>query len=228
MTAHNTRSRHPWPCPTGKTQSRLVSSIFRAVGPGRRPSGAWDIPDPGSSDDLRARRLAREAGGFRRGLTIRPPTAIYWDLSFFKTAASNKRDRLHGGSYVTRSRFLRSLEANHICLGRRRRCSSLAPPSPGTTWRDTPYGSIYVAFTAGQLNRFRLALLHIIEFPRVKGNVSESMRTGSRLRPCNFAGRVSKEDRRRGGFEGCDTAERAIATRRLMPWRFGRHFVANP
>ena len=77
----------------------------------------------------------------------------------------------------------------------------------------------------GQLNRFGLASLHIIE-PRVKGNVTIHKAQGpiaaEQLRKV-FKGKIIAA----GGFEP-DTAETTIESGVADAVAFGRHFVANP
>jgi N-ethylmaleimide reductase len=98
---------------------------------------------------------------------------------------------------------------------------------PGGTFNgmsDSNPGALF-DYLAGQLNRFGLAYLHVIE-PRVKGNVviveGQSAIAAERLRKI-FQGPIISA----GGFEPA-TAEAVLEKGDADLVAFGRHFVANP
>jgi N-ethylmaleimide reductase len=81
------------------------------------------------------------------------------------------------------------------------------------------------AYVAGQLNRFGLAYLHIIE-PRVHGNVliaeGQASIAAEQLRNI-FKGKINAA----GGFEP-DSAEAIVEEGDADLVTFGRYFVSNP
>jgi N-ethylmaleimide reductase len=98
---------------------------------------------------------------------------------------------------------------------------------PGGTWNSMSNSDTEALFdyVAGQLNRFGLAYLHIIE-PRVKGNVviaeGQEPVAAERLRKI-FKGKIIAA----GGFEP-DTAVAVVEKGDADLVAFGRHFLANP
>jgi N-ethylmaleimide reductase len=138
---------------------------------------------------------------------------------------SNKRTDEYGGSIPNRSRFLLEVvEALVSVWGDDRAAVRIGP---GGTWNDMADSNPEALFNyvAEELNRFKLAYLHIIE-PRVKGNVviheGEAPIASERLRKV-FRGKIVAA----GGFEP-DTAEAAVAQGVADAVTFGRHFISNP
>jgi 2,4-dienoyl-CoA reductase-like NADH-dependent reductase (Old Yellow Enzyme family) len=143
----------------------------------------------------------------------------------FLQDGSNKRTDGYGGSIENRTRFLMEVvEALASVWGGNRVAVRIGP---GGTWNhmsDSNSDQLF-DYVAGQLNRFGLAYLHIIE-PRVKGNVVVAQGQGpiatQRLRRI-FKGRIVAA----GGFEP-DTAEAIVEKGDADAVAFGRHFLANP
>ncbi len=143
----------------------------------------------------------------------------------FLQDGSNHRTDAYGGSIENRSRFLLEVvEAMVSVWGGNRVAVRIAP---GGTWNgmsDSDPAALF-AYVAGQLNRFGLAYLHIIE-PRVKGNVviaeGRAPVAAEQLRKV-YTGKIIAA----GGFEP-DTAEAIVENGDADAVAFGRHFISNP
>lgn len=138
---------------------------------------------------------------------------------------SNHRTDSYGGSIENRSRFLLEVvEALVSVWGGDRVAVRIGP---GGTWNDMADSNPWALFTyvAGQLNRFGLAYLHIIE-PRVKGNVVIAEGQGpiaaEKLRRI-FKGKILSA----GGYEP-GTAEAVVENGFADAVAFGRYFISNP
>ena len=98
---------------------------------------------------------------------------------------------------------------------------------PGGTWNDMSDSSPNALFdyVAGELNRFGLAYLHILE-PRISGSELANQEIGpiatQRLRKL-YRGTIIST----GGYEPA-TAETAVEDGTADLIAFGRHFVSNP
>jgi N-ethylmaleimide reductase len=143
----------------------------------------------------------------------------------FLQDGSNKRTDAYGGSIPNRARFLLEVvEAMASVWGGDRVGVRIGP---GGTWNhmsDSNWEALF-DYLAGQLNRFGLAYLHVIE-PRIKGNVliaegQEPVAT-EQLRKI-FKGKIIAA----GGFEP-NTAEAIVEKGDADLVAFGRHFLANP
>jgi len=195
------------------------------------PNG-WQKPSPhrmldiseisGIVEDYRKAAERARAAGFD-GVELHAANGYLPDQ--FLQDGSNKRADAYGGSIENRTRFLMEVvEALASVWGGNRVAVRIGP---GGTWNhmSDSNSDILFDYVAGQLNRFGLAYLHIIE-PRVKGNVVVAESQGpvatERLRKI-FRGRIVAA----GGFEP-DTAEAIVEKGDADAVAFGRHFVANP
>jgi N-ethylmaleimide reductase len=143
----------------------------------------------------------------------------------FLQSGSNKRTDEYGGSIQNRTRFLvEVVEALVSACGADRVAVRLGPSGTWNGMSDTDPKSLF-SYAAGQLNRFGLAWLHLIE-PRIGG--SELIHEGqgavaSRQLRGIYHGKLIAA----GGFEP-DTAEAIVAEGTLDAVAFGRHFISNP
>jgi len=195
------------------------------------PSG-WKKPSPhraletaeiaGIVEDYRKAAERAKAAGFD-GVEVHSGNGYLPDQ--FLQDGSNKRTDAYGGSVENRARFLLEIvEALVSVWGGDRVAVRIAP---GGTWNgmsDSNPTALF-GYVAGELNRFGLAYLHIIE-PRVKGNVviaeGQAPIASEELRKI-FKGKIIAA----GGFEP-DTAEATVESGVADAVAFGRHFVANP
>lgn len=146
-------------------------------------------------------------------------------LDQFLLDGTNKRTDAYGGPVKNRARFfLEVVEAVTSLWGGDRVGVRISPSSQFNEMSDSNPLATFGYF-AGELNRFGLAYLHVIE-PRINGSnlVDETMRpvASEALRKI-FKGKVIAA----GGFEP-DTAEAIIAKGDADLVSFGRHFIANP
>jgi N-ethylmaleimide reductase len=187
------------------------------------PHRALDISEiPGIVEEYRKAAARAKEAGFD-GVELHAGNGYLPDQ--FLQDGSNKRTDSYGGSIENRSRFLLEVvEAmtsvwGGDCVGVR-----IAPAGTWNHMRDSNPVALY-AYVAGQLNRFGLAYLHIIE-PRVKGSVTINKAEGpiaaEQLRKI-FKGKIIAA----GGFEP-KTAETTIESGAADAVAFGRYFVSNP
>jgi N-ethylmaleimide reductase len=187
------------------------------------PHRALDISEiPGIVEDYRKAAARAKAAGFD-GVELHAGNGYLPDQ--FLQDGSNKRTDSYGGSIENRSRFLLEVvEAMTSVWGSDGVGVRIAPAGTWNHMRDSNPAALFT-YVAEQLNRFRLAYLHIIE-PRVKGNVTISEGQGpiaaEQLRKI-FKGKIIAA----GGFHP-DTAETAIENGIADAVAFGRYFVANP
>ncbi len=143
----------------------------------------------------------------------------------FLQDGSNRRTDAYGGPVENRARFLLEIiEALASVWGGNRVGVRLAPSGVYNGMADS-IPKVTFGYVAGQLNRFGLAYLHVIE-PRIKG--SEVVEEGQppiasmQLRKI-FTGNIIAA----GGFEPA-SAEAIVANGDADMVAFGRHFIANP
>jgi N-ethylmaleimide reductase len=187
------------------------------------PHRALDISEiPGIVEEYRRAAKRAKAAGFD-GVELHAANGYLPDQ--FLQDGSNKRTDAYGGSIQNRARFLLEVvEAMVSVWGGNRVAVRIGP---GGTWNSMSDSNPEALFdyVAGQLNRFGLAYLHIIE-PRVKGNVliEEGLDAvaSARLRKI-FQGKIIAA----GGFEP-DSAESIVEKGEADLVAFGRHFLANP
>src|SRR5271154_1421763 len=187
------------------------------------PHRALDVGEiPGIVEDYRKAAERAKAAGFD-GVELHAANGYLPDE--FLQDGSNQRTDAYGGSIENRSRFLLEVvEALVSVWGGDRLGVRIGP---GGTWNgmsDSNPDPLF-DYVAGQLNRFGLAYLQIVE-PRVKGNVvivegQEAIAT-ARLHNI-FKGKIISA----GGFEPA-TAEEVVEKGDADMVAFGRHFVANP
>jgi N-ethylmaleimide reductase len=201
--------------------SHLVSAPSGWVQPS--PHRALDIAEiPGVIEDYRKAAERAKDAGFD-GVELHAGNGYLPDQ--FLQDGSNKRTDAYGGSIENRSRFLlEAVEAIVSVWGGDRvavRCA------PGGTWNgmsDSNPQALF-AYLAGQLNRFGLTYLHIIE-PRVKGNVviaeGQPPIAAEQLRKI-FKSKIIAA----GGFEPA-SAEAVVEKGDADLVTFGRYFVSNP
>jgi len=187
------------------------------------PPRALDIGEiPGIVEDYRKAAERAKAAGFE-GVELHGANGYLPDQ--FLQDGANRRTDAYGGSIENRCRFmLEVLEAMVSVWGGNRVAVRIGPRGAFNGMSDSNPGPLF-DYLAGQLNRFGLAYLHIIE-PRVKGNVLIAERqapiAAERLRKI-FKGKIIAA----GGFEP-DSAEAVIEKGDADLVAFGRHFVANP
>ena len=143
----------------------------------------------------------------------------------FLQDGSNKRTDAYGGTIQNRARFLLEVVEAMVSVWGGDRVAVRV--GPGGTWNEMHDSNPEALFdyVAGQLNRFGLAYLHVIE-PRIKGNEliggGQAPVASQRMRNI-FNGKIIAA----GGFEP-DTAEAIIERGDADLVAFGRHFLANP
>src|ERR1700736_6062170 len=187
------------------------------------PHRALNITEiPGIVEDYRKAAVRAKTAGFD-GVELHAGNGYLPDQ--FLQDGINKRIDMYGGSIENRSRFLlQVVEAMVSVWGGNRVAVRIAPSG---TWNGVSDSNPVALFdyVAKQLNRFRLAYLHIIE-PRIKGNVLIAEGQGhiatARLRKI-FMGTIIAA----GSFEP-DTAEAAVRDGDADLVAFGRYFLANP
>jgi N-ethylmaleimide reductase len=195
------------------------------------PSG-WQQPSPhrpldiaeiaGIVEDYRRAAKRAKAAGFD-GVELHGANGYLPDQ--FLQDGSNKRTDAYGGSIENRSRFmLEILEAMVSVWGGDRVAVRIGPSGSFNGMSDSNPQALF-DYLAGQLNRFGLAYLHILE-PRVRGNTliaeGQAPVAVERLRKI-FKGKIIAA----GGFEPA-TAEAVVEKGDADLVAFGRHFVANP
>lgn len=187
------------------------------------PHRALDTSEiPGIVEDYRlAAARAREAGF--DGVELHGGNGYLPDQ--FLQDGSNRRTDEYGGSIENRSRFLLDVVGAMVSVwGGDRVAVRLAPSGSWNGMSDSDPRALF-GYVAGQLNRFGLAYLHLIE-PRVKGNIVIAEGQGPvaahELRKI-FTGTLVAA----GGFEP-DTAEAVVESGDADLVAFGRHFIANP
>jgi N-ethylmaleimide reductase len=187
------------------------------------PHRALEIAEiPGIVEDYRKAAQRAKAAGFD-GVEVH--SANGYLLDEFLQDGSNKRTDAYGGSVENRSRFLLEVVQALVSVWGGDRVAVRI--GPGGTWNSMSDSDTETLFdyVAGQLNRFGLAYLHIIE-PRVKGNVviaeGQAPVAAERLRKI-FKGRIVAA----GGFDP-DSAETVVEKGDADLVAFGRDFVANP
>src|SRR5271163_2741591 len=187
------------------------------------PHRALDITEiPGIIEDYRRGAERAKTAGFD-GVELHGANGYLPDQ--FLQDGSNKRTDAYGGSIENRSRFLLEIvEALVSVWGGERVAVRIGPSGKFNGMSDSNPGALF-DYLAGQLNRFGLAYLHIVE-PRVKGNVviaqGQAPVAAERLRKI-FKEKIIAA----GGFEPA-TAEAVVEKGDADLVAFGRHFVANP
>jgi N-ethylmaleimide reductase len=143
----------------------------------------------------------------------------------FLQNGSNHRTDKYGGSIENRSRFLmEAVTAMSSVAGADRVGVRIGP---GGTWNDMSDSNSDALFdhVAGELNRFGLAYLHILE-PRISGSELANEEIGpiatQRLRSL-YQGTIIST----GGYEPA-SAEATVAEGTADLIAFGRYFVSNP
>jgi N-ethylmaleimide reductase len=205
-----------WADPT-----HLVSAPSGWVQPS--PHRALDVSEiAGIVEDYRQAAARAKAAGFD-GVELHAANGYLPDQ--FLQDGSNQRKDAYGGSIENRSRFLLEVvEAMASVWGGERVAVRIGPNGTWNGMSDSNPQALYV-YAAGQLNRFGLAYLHIIE-PRVKGNVVITEGQGpvaaTQLRKI-FTGKIMAA----GGFEP-QSAEEIVEKGDADLVTFGRYFVSNP
>jgi N-ethylmaleimide reductase len=173
-------------------------------------------------EQFRQGAIRAKAAGFD-GVEIHGANGYLIDQ--FLQDGSNKRTDIYGGSIENRARFLLEVaEAVTSVWGGDRVGVRLGPSGTFGSMSDSNPGYLF-SYAAGQLNRFDLAYLHLIE-PRI---------VGSRLRADGLPPVAAHQLRRvfrgpiiaAGGFER-DSAEAIVDSGDADLVAFGRHFAANP
>jgi N-ethylmaleimide reductase len=195
------------------------------------PTG-WLQPSPhraletseiaGIVEDYRQAAVRAKEAGFD-GVEVHGANGYLPDQ--FLQDGSNKRSDSYGGSIEKRARFLLEIvEAIASVFGSDRVAVRIGPNGKWNAMSDSDPQALF-NYVAGQLNRFGLAYLHIIE-PRVKGNVvvaeGQAPIAAESLRKV-FKGTIMAA----GGFEA-DTANAVVEKGSADLVAFGRHFVSNP
>jgi N-ethylmaleimide reductase len=195
------------------------------------PSG-WVQPSPhralkiseiaGIVDDYRKAATRAKQAGFD-GVELHAANGYLIDQ--FLQNGSNKRTDGYGGTIENRARLLLEVvDAMTSVWGVDRVAVRIGPDGKWNGMSDSNAKALFT-YVAKQLNRFRLAYLHIIE-PRVNGAVvvaeGQAAIAAEYLRTV-FTGKIIAA----GGFEP-DTAEAVVAKGDADLVAFGRYFVSNP
>jgi len=199
--------------------------------PTSTPSG-WVQPSPhralkiseiaGIVDDYRKAAARAKQAGFD-GVELHAANGYLIDQ--FLQNGSNKRTDSYGGTIENRARLLLEVvDAMTSVWGVDRVAVRIGPDGKWNGMSDSDAKALFT-HVAKQLNRFRLAYLHIIE-PRVNGAVvvaeGQAAIAAEYLRTV-FTGKIIAA----GGFEP-DTAEAILAKGNADLVAFGRYFVSNP
>jgi N-ethylmaleimide reductase len=187
------------------------------------PHRALEIGEiPGIVEDYRKAAERAMAAGFD-GVELHGANGYLPDQ--FLQDGSNKRTDAYGGSVENRSRFfLEVVEAMVSVWGGDRVGVRVGPSGTWNGMSDSNPRALF-DYLAGELNRFGLAYLHVIE-PRVKGNIVLVEGQGpvavEELRKIFKGGIIAA-----GGFEP-ETAEAVVTKGDADLVAFGRHFLSNP
>jgi N-ethylmaleimide reductase len=207
--------------PSAVTFEGLVSTANGWLQPS--PPRALDIAEiPAIVEDYRQAAERARAAGFE-GVELHGANGYLPDQ--FLQDGSNKRTDAYGGSIENRCRFmLEVVQAIASVWGGDRVAVRIGPSGAFNGMSDSNPGALF-DYLVGQLNRFGLAYLHIVE-PRVKGNVLIAERqapvAAERLRKI-FKGKIIAA----GGFEP-ESAQAILEKGDADLVAFGRHFLANP
>jgi N-ethylmaleimide reductase len=144
----------------------------------------------------------------------------------FLQDGSNKRTDAYGGPVENRARFLLEVTQAIVSVWGGNRVGVRIGPSGTWAGMSDSNPEATFGYVAGQLNRFGLAYLHIIE-PRIKGSreVEDGLPppvASMQLRKI-FKGKIIAA----GGFTP-ETAEDIVEKGYADLVAFGRHFIANP
>src|SRR6202022_497922 len=186
------------------------------------PHRALDIAEiPGIVEDYRKAAERAQAAGFD-GVELHAANGYLPDE--FLQDGINRRTDAYGGSVENRSRFLLEVvEAMASVWGGNRVAVRIGPGGKWNSMSDSNPTPLF-NYLAGQLNRFGLAYLHIIE-PRIKGNVliaeGQAPVATAQLRKI-FNGKIIAA----GGFEP-DSAEQTVEKGDADLVAFGPHFGEN-
>ena len=195
-------------------------------------ASGWQQPSPpralgieeiaGIVGDYRMAAERAQAAGFD-GVELHAANGYLPDQ--FLQTGTNKRTDAYGGPIENRARFLLEVvEAMVSVWGGDRVAVRIAPGGTFNAMFDEDPDALF-GYLSGELNRFELAYLHVIE-PRVKGSVviseGQAPIVTEQLRKI-FTGKIMSA----GGYEP-ESAEAAIASGDADLVAFGRHFVANP
>jgi N-ethylmaleimide reductase len=177
---------------------------------------------PGIVEDYRRAARRAKAAGFD-GVELHAANGYLPDQ--FLQDGSNQRTDAYGGPVENRGRFLLEVvEGLASVWGGERVAVRIGPAGTWNAMSDSNPAALF-GYVAGQLNRFGLAYLHVIE-PRVKGNVVVAAGQGpvaaGQMRKV-FQGKIIAA----GGFEP-DSAEAVVEKGDADLVAFGRHFIANP
>lgn len=194
--------------------------------------GGWVQPSPhralavneiaGIVEDYREAAKRAQQAGFE-GVELHSANGYLVDQ--FLQDGSNKRTDEYGGSIENRSRFLLEVVGALVSVwGQDRVALRIGPDGKWNDMSDSDPRALFT-YVAEQLNRFKLAYLHVIE-PRVKGDVvihkGQGPVAAEQLRKV-FHGKIVAA----GGFEP-DTAEAAVESEVADAVTFGRYFISNP
>jgi N-ethylmaleimide reductase len=187
------------------------------------PHRALEIPEiQAIVEDYRKAAANAKDAGFD-GVELHSANGYLLDQ--FLQNGSNKRTDSYGGSIENRVRFLlQVIEAVSSVFGSDRVAVRIGPNGRWNGMSDSDPTALF-DHVVGQLNRFGLAYLHIIE-PRVKGNVviaeGQAPIAAEHFRKL-FNGVIVAA----GGFEP-DTAKAIVEKGDADLVAFGRYFVSNP
>jgi N-ethylmaleimide reductase len=202
-------------------ESHVISAPDGWVRPS--PHRTLDVEEiPGIVADYKAAAERAKAAGFD-GVELHAANGYLIDQ--FLQNGSNKRVDSYGGSVENRCRFaLQVVDALASVWGGDRVAVRIGPRGTWNGMSDTDPDALF-DYLGGQLNRFDLAYLHIIE-PRVKGNIvvaeGQAAVATQRLRQV-FSGKIIAA----GGFEP-DSAKAIVADGVADLVAFGRYYVSNP
>jgi N-ethylmaleimide reductase len=226
---HVGRQSHPLLQPNG--DAPVAPSALQAEGEAYAASGpvAFSMPRalrideiPGIVEEFRAgAALAREAGF--DGVEIHGANGYLPDQ--FLQDGSNTRTDAYGGSIANRARFFLEVTTAAVSVwGGDRVGVRISPSGTYGSMADSDPQATF-GYLAGQLNRFGLAYLHVVE-PRIKG--TETVIEGAAPIAVGYLRKIFKGTIiAAGGFDG-DGAEAVLASGDADLVAFGRDFIANP
>lgn len=210
---HVGRQSHPLLQPNGATP--VAPSALRAEGEAYASSGPVAFSMPRALDITEIPGIVEE---FRHGANGYLPDQLLQD-------GSNMRTDAYDGSIENRARFFLEVTAAAVSVwGGERIGVRISPSGTYGSMADSDPQATF-GYLAGQLNRFGLAYLHVVE-PRIKGNETISVDAApvaaAYLRKI-FKGTIIAA----GGFDR-EGAEALLARGDADLVAFGRHFISNP
>jgi N-ethylmaleimide reductase len=177
---------------------------------------------PGVIEEFRLAAARAKAAGFD-GVELHAANGYLPDQ--FLQDGSNDRTDAYGGPVENRARFLLEVvEALTSVWGGERVAVRISPSGRFGTMSDSDPARTF-GYVAGQLNRFGLAYLHVIE-PRIRGYEDLEFDVPAVVSK-NLRGMFKGAIMAAGGFTR-EGAEQILGAGDADLVAFGRHFISNP